>query len=62
MIISTMKDDDYTREGISMMVNWTNKFSKDKTTIKSYRVYISTSPEGMTMGSIVDKSFLKANN
>ncbi|XP_052707847.1 uncharacterized protein LOC128183063 isoform X2 [Crassostrea angulata] len=46
MIISTMKDDDYTREGISMMVNWTNKFSKDKTTIKSYRVYISTSPEG----------------
>lgn len=44
-----MKDDDYTREGISMMVNWTNKFSNDKTTIKTYRVYISTTPEGMVI-------------
>lgn len=47
MITSTMKDDDFIREGISLMVNWTNKFSNDKTTIRTYHVYISTFPGGM---------------
>ena len=47
MIISSTKDDDYIQEGVALMVNWTNKFLNDKTTIKSYHVYISTTPGGM---------------
>lgn len=57
-----MKDDDYIWEGIFMMVNWMNKFLKDKMIIKLYCVYISISLEGMIMGLIVDKLFLKVNN
>lgn len=57
-----MKDDDYIWEGIFMMVNWMNKFLKDKMIIKLYYVYISISLEGMIMGFIVDKLFLKVNN
>lgn len=47
MTISSMKDDDFTKEGVSLMVNWTNKFSNDRTMIKHYHVYISTFPGGM---------------
>ena len=47
MITSLTKDDDYIQEGVALMVNWTNKFLNDKTTIKSYHVYISTTPGGM---------------
>lgn len=57
-----MKDDDYIWEGIFMMVNWMNKFLKDKMIIKLYCVYISISLEGIIMGFIVDKLFLKVNN
>ncbi|XP_062606252.1 uncharacterized protein LOC134268062, partial [Saccostrea cucullata] len=46
MISSTMKDDDYIKDGIALMVNWTHKFADDKTTIQSYHVYISTIPGG----------------
>nr|XP_034332757.1 uncharacterized protein LOC105327902 isoform X2 [Crassostrea gigas] len=46
MVSSTFKDDDYIKDGISMMVNWTNKFLNDKTTIKLYHLYISTTPGG----------------
>jgi hypothetical protein len=47
MIGSVMKDDDYIKDGISLMLNWTNKFFDDKTTIKSYHIYISSVPGGI---------------
>ncbi|XP_061176007.1 uncharacterized protein LOC133184958 [Saccostrea echinata] len=46
MITSTMKDDDFVKDGIALMVNWTNKFVDVKETIKSFHVYISTTPGG----------------
>ncbi|XP_056015772.1 uncharacterized protein LOC125675332 [Ostrea edulis] len=46
MIGSVMKDDDYIKDGISLMLNWRNKFSDGNTTIKSYHVYIGTVPGG----------------
>lgn len=55
MVSSTFKDDDYIKDGISMMVNWTNKFSNDKTTIKSYRIYISTTSGGKKLWSVVNQ-------
>ena len=54
MITSSLKDDDYVRERVAVMANWTNKFMNDKSTIKTYRVYISTTPGGM----LVDKLFI----
>ena len=45
MITSSLKDDDYVRERVAVMANWT---------IKTYRVYISTTPGGM----LVDKLFI----
>ncbi|XP_078321865.1 uncharacterized protein LOC111103999 isoform X3 [Crassostrea virginica] len=54
MIISSTKDDDYIQEGVALMVNWTNKFLNDKTTIKAYHVYISTTPGGHDTWDSVD--------
>ncbi|XP_061193435.1 uncharacterized protein LOC133201664 [Saccostrea echinata] len=46
MMESGMKDQDYVKEGAAFMVNWTNKFTDAKDTIKSYHVYISSQPGG----------------
>ncbi|XP_061177042.1 uncharacterized protein LOC133185758 [Saccostrea echinata] len=43
---STMKDDDYVKGGIALMVNWTDMFTDNRDSIKSYQVYISTTPGG----------------
>lgn len=57
MVSSTFKDDDYIKDGISMMVNWTNKFLNDKTTIKLYHLYISTTPGGKTFDHSLSNNF-----
>lgn len=54
MITSSLKDDDYVREGVAVIANWTNTFLNDKSTIQTYRVYISTTLGGM----LVDKMFM----
>ncbi|XP_061176006.1 uncharacterized protein LOC133184957 [Saccostrea echinata] len=46
MIGSTLNDDDFVKSGIALMVNWTNMFADNQDSIKSYQVYISTTPGG----------------
>ena len=46
MMDSAFKDQDFIIESVSFMVDWKNKFIDAAECIKSFHVYISTSPGG----------------
>ncbi|XP_062576068.1 uncharacterized protein LOC134237945 [Saccostrea cucullata] len=46
MIESTIEDDDFVKSGTALLLNWTDKFADNQDSIRSYQVYISTTPGG----------------
>lgn len=48
MMDSPLKDQDFIMEDVSFMVDWKNKFIDADECIKSFHVYISTYPGGIT--------------
>lgn len=46
MMDGAFKDQDFIIESVSFMVDWKNKFIDAAECIKSFHVYISTSPGG----------------
>lgn len=48
MMGSWIKDQDYLKRGFPFTVEWTNKYLEAEKFIKSFHVYLSTAPGGMS--------------
>lgn len=61
MMGSWIKDQDYLKRGFPFTVEWTNKYLEAEKFIKSFHVYLSTAPGGMSELSYITVCQLKHN-